>query len=49
MRLPLATLSLALSVACAHAADICRQHLPELREIDVEHQSACLRVEELGL
>ncbi|HVJ34492.1 MAG TPA: ABC transporter ATP-binding protein [Terriglobia bacterium] len=34
---------------CAHAADICRQHLPELREIDVEHQSACLRVEELGL
>lgn len=34
---------------CAHATDICRQHLPELREIDVEHQTACLRVEELGL
>jgi oligopeptide/dipeptide ABC transporter ATP-binding protein len=34
---------------CAHAADTCKQTLPELREIEPGHGSACLRVEELGL
>jgi oligopeptide/dipeptide ABC transporter ATP-binding protein len=34
---------------CSHATDRCKQSLPELRMIEVGHESACLRVEELGL
>jgi oligopeptide/dipeptide ABC transporter ATP-binding protein len=34
---------------CAHAIDRCRQDLPELRAVEPGHESACLRVEELGL
>jgi oligopeptide/dipeptide ABC transporter ATP-binding protein len=34
---------------CSHATDRCKQSLPELRMIEPGHESACLRVEELGL
>jgi oligopeptide/dipeptide ABC transporter ATP-binding protein len=34
---------------CAHAIDRCKQSLPELRAVEPGHESACLRVEELGL
>lgn len=35
------------SSRCAHATDLCREELPELRTISPHHQSACLRVEAL--